>query len=201
MAKRVVVIASGETERRAIPHLVQHLQDRDVELSSVAIPSNNRDLNADMAAKLIASEWFSATLRPSKFVILVDADGKDPDEILQPFRESLPSRLPRGLSPGAVLYVCAQWHLEAWYFADADNLRDYLERPLGSVDTSSPDAIQNPKLRLKNLLADKFYTARVSEEIAKRLDARAIIRRSPSFRTFITAVENGPAQGNRILLR
>ena len=193
MAKRVVVIASGETERRAIPHLVQHLQDRDVELSSVAIPSNNRGLNVDMVEKLIASEWFSATLRPNKFVILVDADGKDPDEILQPFRENLPSRLPRGLSSGAVQYAYAQWHLEAWYFADADNLRGYLGRPLGNVDTSSPDAIQNPKLHLKSLLADKFYTARVSEEIAKSLDSRAIRQLSPSFRAFIAAIENGPA--------
>ena len=193
MEKRVIVIASGETERRAIPHLVQHLQDRDVELSSVAIPSNNRGLNVDMVEKLIASEWFSSTLRPNKFVILVDADGKDPDEILQPFRENLPSRLPRGLSSDAVLYVCAQWHLEAWYFADADNLSACIERPLGNVDTSSPDAIQNPKLHLKNLLADKFYTARVSEDIAKSLDARAIVRRSPSFQSFIAAVENGPA--------
>ena len=193
MAKRVAVIASGETERRAIPYLVHHLRDGDVELASVAIPSNNRGLNVDMAAKLIASEWFSAAIRPNKFVILVDADGKEPDEVLQPFRENLPSRLPRGVSPGAVLYVCAQWHLEAWYFADADNLRGYLGRPLGDVDTSSPDAIQNPKLHLKSLLADKFYTARVSEEIAKRLDARAIRQRSPSFESFISAVENGPA--------
>ena len=193
MAKRVVVIASGETERRAIPHLVHHLRDRGVELASVAIPANNRVLNADMASKLIASEWFSATLSPNKFVVLVDADGGDPDEILRPFRENLPSRLPRGLPPDAVLYACAQWHLEAWYLADADNLRDYLGRSVGDVDTSSPDAIQNPKLHLKNLLADKLYTARVSEDIAKRLDARAILRRSPSFRTFIAAVENGPA--------
>ena len=193
MAKRVVVIASGETERRAIPHLVHHLRNSGVELASVAIPANNRVLNADMVAKLIASEWFSATLSPNKFVVLVDADGDDPDEILRPFRENLPSRLPRGVSPDAVLYACAQWHLEAWYLADADNLRDYLGRSVGDVDTSSPDAIQNPKLHLKNLLADKLYTARVSEEIAKRLDARAISRRSPSFRTFIAAVENGPA--------
>lgn len=56
MAKRVAVIASGETERRAIPHLVHHLRDGGVELASVAIPSNNRGLNVDMAAKLIASE-------------------------------------------------------------------------------------------------------------------------------------------------
>lgn len=193
MAKRVVVIASGETERRAIPHLVRHLQDGGVEVMSVAVPANNRALNLDMADKLIRSAWFSATLRPNKFVILVDTDGKEPDEVLKPFRENLPSRLPTGLPDDAVLYACAQWHLEAWYFADADNLRDYLGRSTGDVDASAPDAIQNPKNHLKSLLAGRLYTARVSEEIAKSLDARAISRRSPSFRAFITAVENGPS--------
>ena len=193
MAKRVVVIASGETERRAIPHLVRHLQSGGVEVTSVAIPANNRALNLDMAEKIIASEWFSATLSPHKFVILVDTDGKDPDEVLQPFRENLPSRLPRGVSPDAVLYAFAQWHLEAWYFADADNLRDYLGRSTGNVDVSTPDEIQNPKLHLRSLLAGRLYTARVSEEIAKCLDARAVSRHSPSFRAFIAAVENGPS--------
>ena len=30
MSKRVIMIASGETERRALPHLVRHLRDQDV---------------------------------------------------------------------------------------------------------------------------------------------------------------------------
>lgn len=193
MAKRVVVIASGETERLAIPHLVRHLQDGGVEVTSVVIPPNNRALNVDMAEKLIKSAWFFAYPSPNKFVILVDTDGKEPDEVLKPFRENLPRRLPRGVPPDAVLYAFAQWHLEAWYFADADNLRGYLGRSTGNVDTSAPDSIQNPKHHLRSLLSGRRYTARVSEEMAKRLDARAASLHSPSFRAFITAVENGPS--------
>ena len=192
MAKRVVVIASGETERRAIPHLVRHLLDGGVE-TAVAVPANNRALNVDMADKLIKSAWFSAPLRPNKFVILVDTDGKEPDAVLQPFRENLPRRLPNGLPPDAVLYAFAQWHLEAWYFADADNLSEYLGRSPGNVDISAPDAIQNPKHHLRSLLANRRYTARVSEEIAKRLNPRAVSRHSASFRAFASAVENGPS--------
>ena len=193
MAKRVAVIASGDTERLAIPHLTAHLHDQGIEVSRLMIPPNNSALNVRMAAKLIRAAWFGSFPKPDKFVVLVDTDGKTPSEALSQLETNLPNRLPRGLSPDAVRYAYAQWHLEAWYFADADNLRGYLGRPLGHVDTSSPDAIQNPKLHLKSLLADKFYTARVSEEIAKSLDANAIIRRSPSFRAFIAAVENGPA--------
>lgn len=190
MVKRVVVIASGETERRAIPHLVRHLLDGGVE-TAVAVPTNNRELNVDMAEKLIRSAWFFAYPSPNKFVILVDTDGKEPDAVLQPFRENLPRRLPPGLPPDAVLYAFAQWHLEAWYFADADNLRDYLGRSEGNVDISAPDEIRNPKQHLKNLLSGRLYTARVSEEIAKRLNPRAVSRHSPSFRAFAAAVENG----------
>lgn len=193
MAKRVAVIASGETERRARPHLTAHLHGQGIEVSRLMIPPNNSALNARMAAKLIRAAWFGSFPKPDKFVVLVDTDGKTPSEALGQLETNLPSRLPRGLSSDAVLYVCAQWHLEAWYFADADNLSACIERPLGNVDASAPDAIQNPKLHLKSLLADKFYTARVSEDIAKRLDAGAIRQRSPSFRAFIAAVENGPA--------
>ena len=84
--------------------------------------------------------------------------------------------------------------LEAWYFADATNLRGYLGRALGDIDTSRPDGIQNPKGHLKNLLADRVYTARVSEEIASQLDAEIIKQRSrgASFKGFLDAAMNGP---------
>ena len=66
------------------------------------------------------------------------------------------------------------------------------KRDLGNVDDSRPDEIENPKLHLKNIL-DQVYTARVSEEIARALDAETIARRSPSFRGFLAALLNGVA--------
>ena len=62
---------------------------------------------------------------------------------------------------------------------------------LGSVDPSQPDKIENPKLHLKNLLRDSFYTARVSEEIAMTLNAETVSGRSPSFRGLLDAIKNG----------
>ena len=90
-------------------------------------------------------------------------------------------------------YAHAQRHLEAWYFADGGNLRSYLKRDLGRIDDSRPDEIENPKLHLRNIL-DQVYTARVSEEIARVLDAENISRRSPSFRGFLEALLNGVAR-------
>jgi hypothetical protein len=191
MGKRVVVIASGETERRSLPHLVAHLQAEDIAVVEVRIPPAGKALNVEMTEKLLKASWYERTSAPpDKFVVLVDTDGKTPDEVLRPFREQLPARI--GTRIGAQLqFACAQWHLEAWYFADISGLRGYLKRDPGSVDTSKPDEIQHPKLHLKHLLGELAYTAVISEEIAKRLNAQTIGQRSPSFQGFLQAVRDG----------
>ena len=190
MAKRIVVIASGETERRALPRLLSHLKDEDVSKVDVLIPRQNRALDVRMAERLLKSAWYESTAdRPDKFVVLVDTDGKAPDDVLAPFQQ-LPGRLGVEI-PASVLCAYAQWHLEAWYFGDAVNLRGFLGGAPGSVDTSKPDEIPNPKMHLKNVLGDRVYTARVSEEIAERMNAATIAQRSPSFQGFLEAVTNG----------
>ena len=189
MTKNVTVLASGETERRALPYLLSHLRGRGVSLVEVRIPPRNGALSVQTAEKLVKAAWYERLdAPPDKFVILLDVDGKLPDRVLESF-ETLSRRLD-GEVGATVLYAYAQWHLEAWYFADAQGLRGYLKRALGSVDTSKPDGIQNPKLHLKNLLGG-VYTARISEEIASRMDATTIAERSPSFNGFVEAVMNG----------
>ena len=123
----------------------------------------------------------------------------------------MPARVP-GIGAD-VLYAYAQAHLEAWYFADVANLRKRIGRAPGNVDTSKPDEIDNPKLYLKHVLAERVYTARVSAEIAEALDAATIAGRSPSFRNFVEAVRNGSgddrpqrprrgrSHGRRVLVR
>ena len=193
MKKHVVGIASGETERRALPHLLAHFRDQGIDVT-VRIPPRNRALRVAVVYSLIQSTLYDIDgYPPDKYVILVDADGGIPDDILIPLRRDLSNRLGSGFGP-SVQYAYAQWHLEAWYFADAGNLREYLGgRALGSIDPSRPDQIQNPKLHLKHLLRNEFYTAQVSEQIAKVLDARTIAQRSPSFNGFLEAVRNGAA--------
>ena len=191
MTKRVIILASGETERRALPHLLAHLRDRGVSVEEVRIPRHGV-LSVQTAERLIKAAWYErlGVCSPDKFVILLDVDGKLPDKVLEPFR-ALPERL-RDEIGAAIRCAYAQWHLEAWYFADAANLEGYLDRSLGKVDTSKPDEIQNPKLHLKHLLDGRVYTSRVSEEIASRIDAPTIAERSPSFKGFVDTVMNGP---------
>jgi hypothetical protein len=192
MAKQVVVVASGETERRALPHLVRHLKAEGITLRDVRVPPGYKQLDVEMAEKLIKSVWYEQLAAPpDKFVILVDADGKVPAQVLGPFQEQLAGRLGKTLRV-PLQFAYAQWHLEAWYFADAAALRDQLGGSLGSVDASAPDDIQSPKLHLKHLLGERAYTAVVSEEIAKAMDGQKIAHRSPSFQGFLEALRNGP---------
>ena len=198
MTKRVVIIASGETERRALPHLIRHyltrhLAARAVTVREVRVPPRNRKLDTSMAEKLVKAAWYeNPSAPPDKFVLVLDLDGADPDASLAPIRDGLPGRVD-GIG-AEVLFAYAQQHLEAWYFADAENLRSWLGRDLGQVDTSKPDEIRNPKLHLKHLLGERSYTALVSEEIARKLDAVAIAGRSPSFNKFVHAVLNGASE-------
>ena len=190
MSKHVVVVASGETERRALPHLVHHLRELEVIVDGVRIPPGNSALNPRMAENLIRATWYEkGDSPPDKFVVLVDVDRSSPADVLAPF-ESLAARLGEVGAP--IRYAFAQRHLEAWYFADAGNLRAYLGRAPGHVDTSRPDEIENPKLVLKHLLHHELYTARISGEIARSLDPATIAQRSPSFKGFMDAVMNGP---------
>ena len=93
MTKHVVVIASGETERRALPHLLEHLHRHDLEVS-VRIPPRNRALSVEMAYRLIQFSLYDVGgLSPDKYVVLVDLDGKDPREVLDPLRQGLRNRL------------------------------------------------------------------------------------------------------------
>lgn len=65
MPKRVVVVvASGETERRALPHLLAHLETGGVTLVDVRIPPRNLPLKPDMGEKLIKAAWFSSLHEP-----------------------------------------------------------------------------------------------------------------------------------------
>ena len=192
MARRLVVIASGETERRALPHLLRPLLQAGRQLIGVRIPPGNRPLNQQTVFSLIVAEWWQSkgtADQPDKFVVLLDADGRTPLTIIEAIKNPLEARLKSVAA--AVKYAVAQRHLEAWYFADEQRLRHKLGRALGRVDASQPDEILNPKHHLRQLLDDAVYTARVSEDIARALDPAVIKSRSSSFAGFVDAAQNG----------
>ena len=189
MAKRVVVIASGETERKALPHLLAHLETEDITVD-IRIPDRNRQLTPGVVHPIIYSLPHEIPA-PDKVVVLVDTDRQSADDAMHQLKQNAHRVASRTCFPFGIHYAYAQRHLEAWYFADAVNLRSYLNRNLGSVDPTNPDLIQNPKLHLKHLLTPVPYTSAASERIARTLDAHTVAQRSPSFAAFLSAVRNG----------
>jgi hypothetical protein len=190
--KRVVVVASGATESESLGLLLRHHQGVEV---VVRTPPATRPLTPEMAGRIVHSVWWSThppAASASKFVVLLDADGADPEAVVGAFREDLRPRLAGVVAPCLVSAVT--WHLETWFFADAQGLRTFLGRDLGAVDPSAPDEIERPKLHLRNLLAPRIYTSKVAREIAHRLGPDGL-RRSPSFRAFENSVLNGPSTG------
>lgn len=194
MAKRVAVLASGATERAALPHLLCASSVEEIEFVDVRHPPGHRQMRYDTALQLLRATFWDLSgrgARPDKIVVLVDTDHRDPAQVmaeLEPLRQ-----VAEGLGV-ALCLAYAQRHLEAWFFADGKGLRSYLGRSLGEVDVSRPDDLENPKLHLQHLLAPRQYTALVAGEIASSLSGETARCSSPSFRRFLDAIQNGGAR-------
>lgn len=181
---RVVVIASGETERKALPKLCRDFNEPEYTLVNVLVPPRTGCLSPEMALRLAKSVRSEA----DKIVVLVDADGKSPEAVLGGFRAKFQNWPPW---PRPVLLVHAQWHLEAWFFADATGLRNFLkDQELGHLP-ANPDEIPRPKLRLQQLLSPMLYTSLTAQAIAATIQPQNAEDRSPSFAQFRAAMRNG----------
>lgn len=180
----VALIASGETERRALPLLCRDLGASGTTLTEVLVPPRTGQLSPDMALRLARSVHTAS----NKIVVVVDADGRTQDSILQPFRKKF-QNWPSW--PRPVFLAHAQWHLEAWFFADQAGLRLFLnDKDLGNLP-AIPDDIERPKLRLQHLLQPFLYTAATAREIAAAIHPQVAEKRSPSFAQFRAAMRNG----------
>ena len=113
--KRVVIIASGQTEQRALPVLVAHLREHGIGAEDVRIPPRNQDITAPVAEKIIKAAWFDRGSPPDKIVLLVDTDQGAPGAKMTTLRSSLSPRLTPEMRR-AIQYAYAQQHLEAWFF-------------------------------------------------------------------------------------
>jgi hypothetical protein len=189
MGRDVVVVASGETERQALPLLLRGLSAAGVSVEIRTVVHGC--VTADAAGKVVVATWWERHGRgtpPDKFVVLADTDGREPEELLEALRDGIRNRV--GNVGATVLCAVATWHLEAWFFADALGLRAHLGRDLGAVEGAPPDEIQSPKNCLRSLLPGP-YTARAAGEIAAALEPDRVAERSPSFAAFLGAVRNG----------
>ena len=154
----------------------------------VRIPPRNRAISGELAVKIAKSCYWDVP-SPDKFVILVDVDGKNPDEVLESLRQRVGSALDH--LDLRIYYAYAQSHLEAVVLRRRKGAARIPGKEPWSVDASRPDLIENPKLHLKHLLANRIYTSEIAERITRVLDAAEIAKHSTSFGRFVGAIRNG----------
>lgn len=119
--------------------------------------------------------------RIDKILVVSDADGRDPEEIVRTFR----ARGIRGHSFAAIPIVIVEM-LEAWLLADPVALKKLFGI---SKKITNPEKLRNPKSELKRLLPKSVtYTPTSAARIAEVLDMEVLRKRCPRFEIFRKAV-------------
>lgn len=124
-----------------------------------------------------------------KALVIRDANGKDPGEIIL----RMEGRISNRHYPFPVKFVAIVRELETWLLADHEAMSkvavDYSGRTVPRVNESLEE-ILTPKERLKHLLAQAKvpYTAEVARKIAAATDIERLRYRCPGFGKFQEAV-------------
>jgi hypothetical protein len=119
--------------------------------------------------------------RIDKILVVSDADGRDPDEIVRSFR----AKGITGQKFAAIPIVIVEM-LEAWLLADPVALKKLFGI---SKKIRNPEKIRDPKSELKRLLPKNLtYTPTSAARIAEALDIEVLRKRCPRFEIFRKAV-------------
>lgn len=120
-----------------------------------------------------------------KTLVIRDAGGKDPDELLEKMKSKIVSRTYNF----EVKFIIIVRELETWLLADEEAISRVTQARSGrkvSRVKEHLESIIQPKERLKKILSDAKvpYTAEVAREISKESDLLKIEYRCPGFKKF-----------------
>lgn len=122
-----------------------------------------------------------------KALVIRDANGNDPIELIQIMRGKIANRQ----YPFPVKCVVIVRALETWLLADDEAIsqvtQEYASRTVASINETL-ETLPNPKERLKQLLAGVAYTSEVARKIATAVDIERLKYRCPGFGRFQEAI-------------
>ena len=150
------------------------------------------DLMKKFPGLLKAFEFEIAERPIDMAVVILDADGKKPEEVEEQMAAKIDVRdYPFAL--GVQFFVVPQ-ALESWLLADVKALDAVSQRRSGRRVTrscDSPEALLRPKEWLRQLLTDHKldYTSGLAREIAQEIDLNTLSDRRPRFRAFTELVD------------
>jgi uncharacterized protein DUF4276 len=122
-----------------------------------------------------------------KAFVIRDADGKDPQALINVMKARIAGRLP--IFPVAVMVIVQE--LETWLLADHEAVSRVTGMRMSEIH-GALEEMRDPKQRLQRVLSDASvaYTAEVARKIAATSDLEKLAYRCPSFRIFHQAVRD-----------
>jgi hypothetical protein len=180
------LIVEGEYDAAALTELIRRCAAGNIQV----IPrqcAQKGSLMKKFPAYLQELHWANQGQAVDKALVIRDADGKNPGELIARMETSIVSRS----YPFPVKFVVIMQELETWLLADHDALSQVAPRSISEI-RGPLESILDPKRRLQSILSDAgiAYTAEVARKIAAAANLERIEYRCPTFRTFRHAIDD-----------
>jgi hypothetical protein len=180
------LIVEGEYDAAALTELIRRCAAGNIQV----IPrqcAQKGSLMKKFPAYLQELHWANQGQAVDKALVIRDADGKNPGELVARMGTSIVSR--SYLFP--VKFVVIVQELETWLLADHDTLSQVARKRISEI-RGTLELIVDPKRRLQSILSEAgiAYTAEVARKIAAAANLERIEYRCPTFRTFRQAIDN-----------
>jgi Domain of unknown function (DUF4276) len=180
------IIVEGVFDGAALPELIRKCCTDDIHIETRV----SRSTSQLMRKGLGFLEEFRHVIQGSpvdKALIIRDADGKNPNELVHRLNVTINTRS----YPFPVIPVIIVQELEAWLLADREALSQVIGKSISEI-TESLEMLMAPKERLKNILSDAniAYTPEVARKITAATRLEVLEYRCPSFRVFRQALRD-----------
>jgi hypothetical protein len=180
------LIVEGEYDEAVLTEFTRRCAEGDIEVIAYRCAQKG-SLMKKFPAYLQALQWAYQGQAVDKALVIRDADGKNPQELIARMGMSIIGRS----YPFPVKFVVIVQELEAWLLADHAALSQVTQRRISAINRPL-GSIADPKQRLESILsaAGMAYTAEVARQIAATAVLQTIENRCSSFRSFRQAIHD-----------
>jgi len=167
------LIVEGEYDEAVIPELLKRCR------SGVNVVT--RKCRGSVLGRLAAIvQELSRSRTLERVLIVADADGRPPEEVIKAIRDRLTPINRLSVIPLVIVQM-----LEAWLIADSNTLKNVLGI---SGAFANPERVRDPKSELRRWLGSKAYTPRLARTIAAQIDLNVLAHKCPRFDEFQRAL-------------
>jgi uncharacterized protein DUF4276 len=178
------LIVEGTYDAAAITEWIRKCFESDIDVRA-RLCAQKGSLMKKFAGYLSGFHWDNHGGPVDKAFVIRDADGKDPQELINIMKSRIADRLP--IFPVEFLVIIQE--LETWLLADENAIAQVIGTRVPEIHRHLEE-IRNAKEYFRRILSDAgvVYTAEVARKIAAASDLEKLAYRCPGFRTFHQAV-------------